>query len=365
MESLLTNVSILVKYDLEDYEGASYKDAFDDLLHPPAVEWPNEAYRKFMEIVNKYQLSNSAGDSIINFFNKYSSLDISPLPLSTRMGKEFLDNSTIPHMMFKGIPITTFQNVEFMFYYRSLIKTIKSLLMIDSINRSLVLQYVDKKEVINGIEHRVFEEQYNCNWWRREESALLPSYRLLSIILYSDATTLDHMGKSSSHPIFLSLGNIPNHQRNKPESKALIGYLPILKAKDTKTKNSESFRKVQREVFQKCMAILLRPIVDKPELNFVVRDEIVTFIPRISTILADLAEADKIANVYQPSTSKRPCHSCLVSKDDLNNIKLNNTSPRTPNNMIKAINNGEAQDNSIHPEVNAFWEIGYVINSYY
>ncbi|RIB24181.1 hypothetical protein C2G38_2169273 [Gigaspora rosea] len=168
MVPLLTNVSISVEYDLEDYEGASYKDAFDDLLYPLAVEWPNEAYREFMEIVNKYQLSNSAGDSIINFFNKYSSLDVSPLSSSTRIGKEFLDNTIIPHMMFKGIPITMFQN---------------------------------------------------------------------------NATTLDHMGKSSSHPIFLSLGNIPNYQRNKPESKALIGYLPILKAKNTKTKNSKKFRK--------------------------------------------------------------------------------------------------------------------------
>jgi hypothetical protein len=49
------------------------------------------------------------------------------------------------------------------------------------------------------------------------------------------------MGKSSGHPIFLSLGNIPNSKRNKPESKALIGYLPILKAKDSKTKKSKDF----------------------------------------------------------------------------------------------------------------------------
>jgi hypothetical protein len=47
------------------------------------------------------------------------------------------------------------------------------------------------------------------------------------------------MGKSSGHPIFLSLGNIPNHQRNKLESKALVRFLPIMKAKDSKTKNSE------------------------------------------------------------------------------------------------------------------------------
>ncbi|RIB16994.1 hypothetical protein C2G38_2246681 [Gigaspora rosea] len=171
---------------LEDYEGASFDEAFQDLYHPRTVEWPNDAYHEFMEIINKYQLLNSAG-------------------------KEFLDDTIVPYMMFKEVPVKTFQNVEYVFYYRPLIKTIKSLLMIDSINQSLVLQYEDKKE------------------------------HLLSLILYSDATTLDHMEKSSGHPMFLSLGNIPNHQRNKPESKVLIGYLSILKAMDSKTKNSDKF----------------------------------------------------------------------------------------------------------------------------
>ena len=116
-----------------------------------------------MEIVYKHQLSNSAGDAIINFFNKFSNLDTSPLPPSTRIGKELLDNSTIPYMKFKEVPIVIFQNVEYSFYYRSLIKTIKSLIMIDSINQSLVLDYNDKREVINGREYHVFREQYNSN----------------------------------------------------------------------------------------------------------------------------------------------------------------------------------------------------------
>src|SRR5205085_7313576 len=120
------------------------------------------------------------------------------------------------------------------------------------------------------------------------------------------------MGKSSGHLIFLSLGNIPNHQRNKPESKVLIGYLLILKAKDSKTKNSNSFWKLPREVFQKCMMILLKPIIEGPELHFVIRGSIITFVPRISTIIADMLEANKFANVYQPASSTKPCAKCLV-----------------------------------------------------
>ena len=80
--------------------------------------------------------------------------------------------------------------------------------MIDSINQQLVIKFDKKSEIRNNVECHIYEEQYNCLWWEQEESSLLPGHRLLSIILYSDATTLDHMGKSSGHPIFLSLGNI-------------------------------------------------------------------------------------------------------------------------------------------------------------
>ncbi|CAG8654293.1 188_t:CDS:2, partial [Ambispora leptoticha] len=102
-EPLLANVSSSIEYDSEDYEGASFDDAFNDLQHLLTVEWPNDAYCEFIELVNKHQLSKLAGDFIISFFNKFSKLDISPLPSSTRIRKEFLDNSNIPYMMFKEI----------------------------------------------------------------------------------------------------------------------------------------------------------------------------------------------------------------------------------------------------------------------
>ncbi|RIB28935.1 hypothetical protein C2G38_2156629 [Gigaspora rosea] len=51
---------------LENYKGASFDEAFQDLYHPQTVEWPNDAYCEFMEIINKYRLSNSAGDALAN-----------------------------------------------------------------------------------------------------------------------------------------------------------------------------------------------------------------------------------------------------------------------------------------------------------
>ena len=105
--------------------------------------------------------------------------------------------------------------------------------------------------------------------------------------------------------------------------------------------------------------ILLKPILKEPEFHFLVHREVITFVPRISVILADMAEADKLTNVYQPSSSKRLCASCLVSKDDLNNMDLVKTLSRTSHNMNEVIENDEAHNNSLHPESNIFWELRY------
>src|SRR5881275_391032 len=128
---------------------------------------------------------------------------------------------------------------------------------------------------------------------------------LLSIIIYSDSTTCDHLGKTSKHPIYISLGNIPNWMRNKPNLKVLVGYLLKLKAKDNTTRNSEFFRKLQRQVFQRCLRILLSPILNRTDMYFVVKNEIQLFTPKISVILADLAEAVTFTATYLPSTSKK------------------------------------------------------------
>lgn len=179
---------------------------------------------------------------------------------------------------------------------------------------------------------------------------------MLSIIIYADSTTCDHLGKSSEHPIYISLGNIPNWIRNKPDAKVLIGYLPKLKAKDNTTKNSKSFQRLQRQVFQRCLQILLSPIINKTNMYFVIKNEIYSFTPKISVILADMAEAGAFTMTYLPSTSKRPCYCCLVDNNDLNNMELSHITLRTPEIMKKIINENRAKDFLIHEEINYFWK---------
>jgi len=46
-------------------------------------------------------------------------------------------------------------------------------------------------------------------WWKTTEESLPYGAKLLSIILYSDVTTTDTLGKNQLHPIYVSIGNIP------------------------------------------------------------------------------------------------------------------------------------------------------------
>lgn len=343
--------------DVKDYYGGSLDDAIHDRAHPPNVAWPNDIYRGFMEIITEYRLSNSCGDRIIKWFNESNKFEKSPLPASTKKGREFLNNINFSHLLFKEVPITTFQGIEYTLHYRPIIQTIKALLLQPGLTTRFAIKYRANMEFDDGEILQKYGEQFESDWWKEEEKNIPMNNRLLSIILYADSTTCDHLGKSSEHPIYLSLGNIENWRRNKPDAKVLLGYLPKLKAKDIHTRNSATFRKLQRQIFQQCLRILLTPIINRTDMHFIVDNQIHAFTPKISVILADMAEAGAFTAVYLPSTTKRPCCNCLVTNGDLNNMMLDNVILRTPEMMREVIDCGRAKEFSIHEDPNFFWDI--------
>jgi len=203
----------------------------------------------------------------------------------------------------------------------------------------------------------VFGEQHECDWWHAAEKSLPPLNRLLSIILYSDATTLDGLGKTSGHPVFLTLGNLPSWVRNSPDSKVLLGFLP--KMQDSLIKTTEVFRSLQREVYHKCFKIMLGPLVEKPDaLYFGIQGQPKMFAARISAFLADMLEADDVTATYKAARSRMPCHNCMVLRNDLNNMNLSpeDMAPRTPQNMQQTISEGRSKDFSVHNVENVFWK---------
>jgi hypothetical protein len=295
------------------------------------------------------------GDKIIKFFNKHSALNKSPLPSSTKNGKEFLNQIDSPSLEFKEKIVATYNEVNFTFYYRPIFRAIQVLIQRSEVSDNFVTKGILKIDVHDGT--RIFGELYEGDWWLETEKTLPPVNHLLSIILYSDATTLDGLGKSSGHPVFLTLGNLPNRIRNLPESKVLLGFLP--KVQDTGIKPSENFRKFQHEVYHKCFDIMLHPLLKKPDaLYFGIKGRPITFAARVSLFLADMLEADDVTATYKSSQCKMPCHTCMVTRSDLNNMNITseNMPIRTHQNMQEIIKNCQNKDYSVHSVENTFWK---------
>ena len=119
-----------------------------------------------MKIITNYHLFNVVGNTIIQFFNKYLKIKNSPLPTSAYITREFVDNTKIPYLEFKETTVVLMQGIVFKLYYQSIIQSIASLLAINDINQKLVLDFHSKQfETETGL-HQVYEEQFNCNWWK-------------------------------------------------------------------------------------------------------------------------------------------------------------------------------------------------------
>src|SRR5437764_12743338 len=112
-------------------------------------------------------------------------------------------------------------------------------------------------------------------WLEKTEKSLPIGAKILSLILYSDATNVDSLGKSQLHPIYVSIGNIKNWRRNKPDAKQLLGYLPILKSSNNTEKQSDNFKKASREAFHKSVEVLLNPLTNHDDIDLTLNNETV------------------------------------------------------------------------------------------
>jgi hypothetical protein len=361
-ESEITSVNLEdIDFDSEDLGGASLEDALDTIegKNKPEqiVNWPNEAYRDFMELIVEGNISIKIGDKIIKFFNKHSKFDKTPLPSSTKCGKDYLNQINSPSIDFKEKIVAKYSGVDIILNYRPIFRAIQALLQRPEVAENFVYKERAKFSQDSENDPRIYGEIYEGNWWSETEKTLPPLNHLLSIILYSDASTFDGLGKISGHPVFLTLGNLPNHVRNLPEAKVLLGFLP--KVQDSGIKTTESFRNLQHEVYQKCFDIMLRPLLEKSNtLYFGIKGREMMFAARISIFLADMLEADEVTATYKSARCKRPCHTCIVLQSDLNNmnISLENMLPRTHENMQQVIQQGLQKEFSVHSVKNTFWK---------
>ena len=179
-------------------------------------------------------------------------------------------------------------------------------------------------------------------WWKTTQNTLPVGSKILSIILYSNATNCDKLSKSQLYPIYILLGNIPTWRRNKQDAKQLLDYLPIIK---TSTKN----KLIVRQTFHKCLEIILDPIQKLSHLgiNLLINNKLVWFFPKLSTIIANWPEAATFCLTYKLTNSNYSCHFCLIERDNLlkTNFSKHDLVLRNHENMRNYFKNNE--ENSV------------------
>jgi len=130
--------------------------------------------------------------------------------------------------------------------------------------------------------------------------------KLLSLIIYSDATNVNLLGKSQLHLIYLSIGNIKNWRRNKQDAKQILGYLSILKSKDNTEKRSRVFKNAVCETFHRFLELLLDSllILQNKGIDLTLNNKTIWFYPQVSVIIADWQYIVLLIN--------HPCQTILV-----------------------------------------------------
>ncbi|RHZ49858.1 hypothetical protein Glove_510g36 [Diversispora epigaea] len=235
----------------------------------------------------------------------------------------------IPILTSKKHKILTYNNIDYYLFYHPVLNCIKNILSISDISQNFTLKFENFK--YKG--EKAYSEQYTGNWWKNTEASLPHGSNLLSIILYSDATTTDTLGKSSLHPIYISIGNISTKRY---------------------------FKKLIRLTFNNSMKFLLDPLFAEKGIDLEVDNKTFWFFPHISTIICDWPEAATFSLVYKSTNSNFPCHFCLISKTLLADTDLSDVTFRNNENMQEYFYNNAGQDVSLENIPNYFWSLSSI-----
>jgi hypothetical protein len=316
--------------------------------------FPSDEYGKFMNLLVKWNLSDSCSSDILQFSKSIAREDVI-LPTSVKQGRKYLDQLADPYISFKKVAIMQYNEEIYHLHYRQILDAIKELLSNNDIFEHCIFKFTP----LHYQGQRVYSEQFDGKWWEKTQNTFPSEANILSIILYSDATTCDQLGKTSEHPVYLTLGNIPSWRRNKPDAKVLLCYLPILKAKTNSEKRSKRFLMAKKALFHHAFDIVMCPLLPYKDKGFDLQTnngELWCF-PFISTLLGDLLENATQTLTYS-GNGKYPCHKCLIPNEDLNNLRLSDSQIelRTPEMMKNIVTQGDAHQYSIYNMKNIFWK---------
>ena len=87
-------------------------------------EFPSNEYGDFMELLTKWNLSDTCGSDILKFSKKICR-DGVILPTSVKQGRRLLDQINVSHISFKRVLIMLYNKEIYYLYYRQIFDAIK------------------------------------------------------------------------------------------------------------------------------------------------------------------------------------------------------------------------------------------------
>ena len=161
-----------------------------------STSFPNPAYEAFVQLVTKHKLADSVANDIIHLFNNFHMDPTATLPSNAKAARALLDSIKIPHILYKKTIVMEYNQIQYTLHHRTIFDAIKELLSNKEIFKYCVFDY-NPEYITNdkGEQERCYSELYNSEWWGRAQKSINENAKVLSIIIYSDATTCDMLGK--------------------------------------------------------------------------------------------------------------------------------------------------------------------------
>ncbi|CAG8549712.1 8705_t:CDS:2 [Dentiscutata erythropus] len=119
-------------------------------------------------------------------------------------------NLDLPNFGWRKETILEYEGLEYTLEFRTVLDGIHQILINKSIAEEFIFEYKLSIDSINI---------YDSDWWRNVKQNIPIGAYVMPIILYSDATLCDHLGKTLRHSVFITIGNIPLACRNKVDTK--------------------------------------------------------------------------------------------------------------------------------------------------
>ncbi|RIB20124.1 hypothetical protein C2G38_2180082 [Gigaspora rosea] len=284
--------------------------------------FPLKEYAEFMNIITRFHVQNTLANAFIKFFNRYSNRNDCPLPSTSKAGRTFIENLNLPNFGWRKEVIFEYEGLEYALEFRTVLNGIHQILLNNSITEEFVIEFKISTDKVSG--ERQYSDMFDSDWWRNVEQNIPIGAHVIPIIIYSDATQCDRLGKTSKHPVFMKLGNIPLTRHNKVDAKVLLGYIPNLEHHSTSEKYSAKFRAVTCKLFHQAFAAMLRPLRSLCNTGFhlYVNSNLKWFYPYLALVISDWPEACSICAIYESPNCSCPSHFCLVDRNAMNNVLI-------------------------------------------